>query len=89
LLSMIRGLLKRFMADSRGFNLVEAVIAISILSMGVGLIGTNVFQVLAIQRFWQDDMVANKDAHHAASWFAEDALKATATNLEDAIRQTA
>ncbi len=83
MLSIIQALLKRFMADSRGFTLVEAVIALSILSLGVGLIGTTVFQVLAVQRFWQDDMIANKDTRHAASWFAEDALKATGTDLED------
>ena len=61
MLSIIQALLKKFMADSRGFTLVEAVIALSILSLGVGLIGATVFQVLAVQRFWQDDMVANKD----------------------------
>jgi prepilin-type N-terminal cleavage/methylation domain-containing protein len=82
-LSIIQALLKKFMADSRGFTLVEAVIALSILSLGVGLIGTTVFQVLAVQRFWQDDMIANKDTRHAASWFAEDALKATGTDLVD------
>ena len=82
MLSIIRAMLKKFMMDSRGFTLVEAVIAVSILSAGVGLIGTSVFQVLAVQRYWQDDMVASKDARHAASWVAEDALKATGANLQ-------
>lgn len=57
--------------------------ALAILSLGVGLIGTAVFQTLSIQRFWQDDLKATKDARHAASWFAEDALKATETTLVD------
>jgi type II secretory pathway component PulJ len=82
-LGIIGATLHKFRADSRGFTLVEAAIALSILSMGVGLIGTTVFQVLAVQRFWQDDMVANKEARHAASWFAEDALEATGTDLVD------
>jgi type II secretory pathway component PulJ len=67
MLNTIRALLKKFMADSSGFTLVEAVIAVSILSLGVGLIGTTVFQVLAIQWFWQDDAVAQKETRHAAS----------------------
>ena len=44
--------------------------------MGVGLIGTSVFQVLSIQRNWQDDRVATKDLRHTGSWFAGDALNA-------------
>jgi hypothetical protein len=51
--------------------------------VGIGLIGTSVSQVLTVQRFWQDHMVANKEVRHAASWFAEDVLKATGTDLVD------
>ena len=60
----------------RGFALLEVAVGLSILSMGVGLIGTSVFQVLSIQRNWQDDRVATKDLRHTGSWFAGDALNA-------------
>jgi prepilin-type N-terminal cleavage/methylation domain-containing protein len=79
----LRGIsgIKRFLFRSNGFTLVETAVALTILSMGVGLVGTSVFQVLSIQRFWQDDRFAIKENRHAASWFAGDALKATATDL--------
>lgn len=73
--------LKRLLTGSAGFTLVEAAVALSILSMGVGLVGTGVFQVLSIQRFWQDDRFATKENRHAGSWLAGDALRATATDL--------
>jgi hypothetical protein len=73
--------IKKILFRSSGCTLVEAAVALAILSMGVGLVGTSVFQVLSIQRFWQDDRFAVKENRHAASWFASDALKATATDL--------
>lgn len=73
--------IKKILFRSNGFTLVEAAVALAILSMGVGLVGTSVFQVLSIQRFWQDDRFATKENRHAASWFAGDALKTTATDL--------
>jgi prepilin-type N-terminal cleavage/methylation domain-containing protein len=73
--------LKRLFGGSSGFTLVEVSVALAILSLGVGLIGNSVFQVLSIQRFWQDEKFATKETRHAGSWFAADALKATATSL--------
>lgn len=73
--------LKKFLTGTTGFTLVETAVALAILSVGISLVGSGVFQVLAIQRFWQDDQVATKENRHAASWFAGDALKATANNL--------
>lgn len=73
--------IKKLLFRSAGFTLVECAVALAILSMGVGLIGTTVFQSLSIQRFWQDDRFATKENRHAASWFASDALKATDTDL--------
>ena len=73
--------MKRILDSSSGFTLVEVSVAVAILSLGVGLIGNTVFQVLSIQRFWEDEKVATKETRHAASWFAGDALKATATDL--------
>lgn len=75
------GILKGLFGGSSGFTLVEVSVALAILSLGVGLIGNSVFQVLSIQRFWQDEKYATKETRHAASWFAGDALKATATSL--------
>jgi prepilin-type N-terminal cleavage/methylation domain-containing protein len=75
------GILQRLLGGSSGFTLVEVSVAVAILSLGVGLIGNSVFQVLSIQRFWQDEKFATKEIRHAGSWFAGDALKATATSL--------
>ncbi len=83
MLKLLRSMLKQMLSDSRGFTLLEVAVATAILSLGVGLIGTSVFQVLSVQRFWQDDVLAVKESRHAASWFAEDALVAKGTNLVD------
>ena len=72
----IRDIFRQSARSSRGFALLEVAVALSILSMGIGLIGTSVFQVLSIQRHWQDDRVATKDLRHTGSWFAGDALNA-------------
>ena len=76
-------ILYRFIAQSSGFTLMEVSLALGILSLGLGLVGTSIFQVFDIQRSWQDQRVATKETRHAASWFAGDALKAKATNLVD------
>ncbi len=72
----IRDIFRQSARSSCGFALLEIAVGLSILSMGVGLIGTSVFQVLSIQRHWQDDRVATKDLRHTGSWFAGDALNA-------------
>ena len=79
----LRNYLNRIFLQSRGFTLVEVSLALGILSLGLGLVGTSIFQVFDIQRSWQDQRVATKETRHAASWFAGDALKAKATNLVD------
>lgn len=66
--------LKKTFRNSSGFTLLETAVALGILSMGTGLIGTSVFQVLSIERYWQDDRVAARDQRHIGSWFAGDAL---------------
>ncbi len=72
----IRGIFGQLTRNSSGFALLEAAVGLSILSLGVVLIGTSVFQVLSIQRNWLDDRVATKDLRHTGSWFAGDALNA-------------
>ena len=66
--------IKRIMSESSGFTLVEALVALGILSVAVGLIGSGLFQVLSFQKPWQDKAVATKELRHAGSWFAGDAL---------------
>ncbi len=72
----IRDIFRQLTRTSCGFALLEIAVGLSILSLGVGLIGTSVFQVLSIQRHWQADRVATKDLRHTGSWFAGDALNA-------------
>ena len=72
----IRDIIRQLTRNSSGFGLLEVAVSLSILSLGVVLIGTTVFQVLSIQRHWQDDRVATKDLRHTGSWFAGDALNA-------------
>ena len=66
--------LKKTFRNSSGFTLLETAVALGIMSMGTGLIGTSVFQVLSIERYWEDDRVSARDLRHVGSWFAGDAL---------------
>ena len=66
--------MKKILSESSGFTLVEALVALGILSVAVGLIGSGLFQVLSFQKPWQDKVVATKELRHAGSWFAGDAL---------------
>ena len=68
--------LKVTLAGTRGFTLVEVVIALGLLSLATGMIGGGLFQVHGIQKFWRDDAVATRELRHAGSWFAGDALNA-------------
>ena len=79
----IFSIVKSLAARSGGFTLVEAVIAVGILTLGLGLVGSTVFQSLAIERFWRDDVIAVKDLRHAGSRFAGDALYAETISLGD------
>ena len=76
-------LIKRLAARSDGFTLVEAVIAVGILTLGLGLVGSTVFQSLAIERFWRDEVTAVRELRHAGSRFAGDALYTETTDLVD------
>ena len=67
---------KNFLRGSSGFTLMETVVALGILSMGVVLIGVSSFQVLSVQRYWQQERVATKDLRHVGSLLAGDALNA-------------
>ncbi len=76
-------LLHKFVRSSSGFTLLEVMVATSILTLGVGLVGTGVFQVLAGAQFWQDDVAATKELRHAGSWLEGDALNTETTDLID------
>ena len=69
-------MLNRILRRSRGFTLVETLIAVSIMTMMLGLVGGGIFQSLSIERFWLDDVVATREVRHAESWFAGDAMNA-------------
>jgi len=60
---------------------MEVAVATALLTLGVSLVGTVVFQVLGAQSSWQDEMVATKDLRHVGSWFGGDVLNTDTTNL--------
>lgn len=69
---MINKILRR----SRGFTLVESLVAVGIMTMMLGLVGGGIFQSLSMEKFWLDDVVATREVRHAESWFAGDAMNA-------------
>ena len=70
--------IRHITGSSRGFTLIELLVSVSLLIVVVGIFGAGMFQVLSIQRFWTADVKATREVRHAASWFAGDALNATA-----------
>ena len=76
-----RRLLKLISGGERGFTLLETMVALGILSLGMTMVGSGVFQVLSVQRYWQDQRVATKDLRHVGSWFAGDALNAQSVTI--------
>ena len=63
--------------------MVELLVAVGILSLTTGLVGSGIFQSFAVQRSWSDDMRAARDLRHAGSWFAADSFNVQATDLTD------
>jgi type II secretory pathway pseudopilin PulG len=58
-------------------------VVIAIMGIGIGLVVTTVFQVLAIERYWRDGIVATRVLRHATSTFAGDALNTQSVDLAD------
>lgn len=79
--------IKKLIQEASGITLVETTVSLGILALALGMVGTQIFQVLAVQERWQDDSVATKDLRHAESWFAGDALNAKTTDLIDGAGQ--
>ena len=53
---------KRLLEDSRGFTLVEVLVAVGLLIIVAGLVSSSTFQILSVQRTWQDDVLATPGA---------------------------
>ena len=70
-------------SGSGGFTIVELLVAVGILALTTGLVGSGIFQSFAVQRSWSDDMRATRDLRHTGSWFATDSLNAQTTDLAD------
>ncbi len=72
----MKSLFNRLLSTSSGFTLAETLVALSIMGLGLGLVGSGIFQSLVIERVWVDDVIATRDIRHADSWLSEDALNA-------------
>jgi len=68
---------------SSGFTLAALLVAIGITSLALGLLGPVMFQALATERGWKEEVIATKELRHAGSWFASDASNASSSNLLD------
>ena len=72
----MRNIFSRLLSRSSGFTLAETLVALSIMGLGMGLVGSGIFQSLVIERVWVDDVMATRDVRHAGSWLAGDAMNA-------------
>lgn len=75
--------LSKLKSGEQGTTLVEMLVVVTILGMGIGLVVTTVFQVLAIERFWRDEVVATKNLRQATSQFSGDLINTQSLDLAD------
>jgi len=68
-------------AGSAGFTLVEVLVAVGLITLALGSVGSGIFQALSVERYWRQDVVATKELRHAQSWFAGDAINTATTSL--------
>ena len=72
----MKSIISRLLSTSSGFTLAETLVALSIMGLGLGLVGSGIFQSLVIERAWVDDVIATRDIRHADSWLSKDAFNA-------------
>ena len=75
--------LRKTLRDRSGFTLVEALVAVTLLTIVAVLASQATFQVLGLQRYWLQDMGAVRELRHAGSVFAGDALNTVTSTLVD------
>ena len=79
----LKGCSTRSRAGGCGFTLPEVVVAVGVLTLAVGLVGSGMFQALSMERYWKDDAVATWELRRAAGTFVNDAMVAKTTDLQD------
>jgi hypothetical protein len=74
---------QHILAGRAGSTLFEVIVGVGILTAMGGFVGGGLYQVLASNRTWADDVLATKDMRNAQSWFVSDAMNAQSVSLVD------
>ncbi len=78
----MRGL-KRFRSESRGFTLVESLVAIGIMTIVMSIMGSALYRALGTQQGVVDDGLAINELRKGLGWLGEDVKMANSTNVVD------
>ncbi len=70
-----------------GFTLVEVLVVVGVLAVVLPMGSSGLYQALSVRGSWQDASLATRELRSAGSWFAGDAMNATATSLVDGAPQ--
>ena len=64
-------------------SLVEVLVVVGLLTLGLGLVGSGVFQSISLHRSWREDALATSGRRHTGSWLTTDALNSQTADLVD------
>ena len=78
----MRAIAKALHAED-GFTLVEAVIAIGIMTMALTMVGSPLINALRYDESWRDGITATTTLQRVSTWMAKDTINATAVSLSD------
>ncbi len=75
--------LRHVRSESRGFTLVEALVAIGIMTIVMSIMGSALYTALGTQQGVVDDGLAINELRKGLGWLGEDVKMANSTNVID------
>ena len=79
----LRRIVRTWRGES-GVTLVEAIMAVGLMTMAVTMVGAPMFSVIQVDQDWRDDLSATANWRQASGYFSRDATKASTLTIDAA-----